>query len=275
MDYLSHTDKCVIYLDSADRLTGTSDNFIIDLSRQIPPNAVFDSVTLCSAAIPKSWWIINATNNILNFTENGTPLTATIGNGNYSAADLGTQIGAVMSAASTISATYTLVLNTRLGQYYFTTNNAAPTTIDFTAATGLEKILGFDASIYTFTALAILAPYVCNLQLTNVVQINSSLVGGADQVLCEIIPDSISYSTLVYNEQNAGLVAKPMKNTTNSIFSFNLVDTDERAIDLHGLNWSAVIVLFRANSFYKKMLEEMQINAQEKNLDSVLESVQQ
>lgn len=271
MDYIDQSEKTVVYINSAERITGYSDDFTINISNQIEPGKIYNSVCLLSCSIPKSYYIINNNNKTIRFIENVTNVLCSLDVGNFSASELASEISSAMTAASTIGAVYSTYLNMRTGKYYIQTSSAVPTSIDFTNDGGLHEIVGFDEDIYNFNAQILYAPNVCNLQLSNVVRINSSIVGGSDQILSEVIPDNISFSSIVYNEQNAGFASKPMNNIGSDIFSFTLLDAIGKRIDLNGLNWNAVLVLYNSNDYYKKMLNLAQLNEQEKNINQIIQ----
>ena len=71
----------VVYVNSADRLSGTSDNFTYNIN--LPSDKKFNKVVVLDALIPKSYWLVQNGYNTFQLTENGVTATVTLPVGNY------------------------------------------------------------------------------------------------------------------------------------------------------------------------------------------------
>jgi hypothetical protein len=90
-----------LVIDSRDRNTDSypnNYNYQIDLDRTYTDIV---SVELVSANIPKTEYLINSSNNLLHFNDDGTDYIATIEEGNYTISELTTAIKTAMDATGT------------------------------------------------------------------------------------------------------------------------------------------------------------------------------
>jgi hypothetical protein len=101
-----------IKISSAQRLTGTPGDFRIDF-REVVEGGRY---RLNEAFICNSYYNVNATNNVLYWTEAGTALTTTVPAGIYSATTLATAVGAAMTTATLSGATFTATYSSTTGK---------------------------------------------------------------------------------------------------------------------------------------------------------------
>ena len=184
--------KDVIYINSALRSSGTSSSFTIDISKQISTPNNYDRITLLNFQCPKSYYLINSTNNTFIITESGINHTVTLIPGNYSLTSLTTEINAEI-IASGVSYTYQFLPMTTLGKYKIivTGNSSIQPVINFSLS-NLYLIIGFDKLVYTMSGNTLISTNVVNLQLTNTVQL---LCDSAERsLLSVIIPNKSDYS---------------------------------------------------------------------------------
>lgn len=94
-----------VAVKSSDLIYGTLDGFSVNLSRCIKP----DYVSVVSAEIPASFYVITTGNNEIPFQENiGVAATATLTSGNYTPSTLAAEIATQMSAVSPNVRAYTV-----------------------------------------------------------------------------------------------------------------------------------------------------------------------
>jgi hypothetical protein len=103
----------LLHINSRFRDSGTYDHFVVTVSEQVQ----YSTVKLMEVTIPQSFYTFNTSNNTITYFETGTPTTAVIPPGNYTASALATEIAAIMTAASQNSTTYTVVYNTNQNTY--------------------------------------------------------------------------------------------------------------------------------------------------------------
>jgi hypothetical protein len=89
-------EKKVYYINSTNKINGTHSNFLYKVS--IPPNASFTHCSLIQASIPKSYYLVQETQNTFTLDENGTTYTITIPVGNYTRASFVTQLSTQLNA---------------------------------------------------------------------------------------------------------------------------------------------------------------------------------
>lgn len=257
--------KDVIYVDSTNRASGNSNQFSINLTGkfQIPNN--YNSIVLVGASIPKSFYLVSSSNNTFTLIENGTSYTVTIPIGNYNFTSLASQLGASLTSASGSAVTYTVTGNRLTGKYTFTKTGVLATSIDFTNST-FARICGFETDVYSFSGSTLVSVNMVNLQLTNTLQIQSDVIGGTDTVLSEIIPTVASYSQIIYNEFTPAYVSKPLKDNRATTINFWITDSEGQLIDLNGLNWQCIIVLYRTDDTNEKNMTDKKLELVAKSL---------
>src|SRR5208283_474176 len=162
--------------------------------------------------IPVTWYGINSTNNILNFSPNSTGfVTITIPPGNYNVTTFISALQTAMNAAGG-GQTYTATISTTTGLLTITAN-AGNFIIDNTSA--IQYIMGLSGlGTTTSTASVFIAPNVINLTGTNAVNISSreltkystksltSDTGSSSDHLCTV-PVTLGFgSTIFYKPYN-------------------------------------------------------------------------
>ena len=259
VDYL---DKSFIYVNSLYRTSGTSNAFSIDLSGQLNQPNNYDSITLLSASIPKSYYLIDSTNNTFSVTEtggNGTK-TITIPVGNYSLSQMITTLNTKLAiAVSSLAFVYTATASSQTGKITFTqSTGASASTFTFTSASPYS-VLGFTIGSSPLTGTAgsfsITSTNVVNFQITNSIQIMCDVVDRG--VLSVIIPNESDFSTILYNEQNPSLASRTLVNQNTHTFFFSLLNGQTgKQLDLNGLDVQFTLVVFKANNYYNLMIED-------------------
>jgi hypothetical protein len=263
MDVLN-PDKSIIYLNSSNRASGTSSNFTIDLRSQILTPNNYDTIVLTNAAIPKSFYTINSSNNTFLLNENGSIKTVTIVIGNYNSTNLATQIGVQMTAVSTIGATYTVVLSVTTGKYTITTTSALTTSVSFVNY-NFCYICGFDQASYSFVAKTLTSVNIVNLQFTTSIIIGCSLCDNNAKILSVVIPNQSDYSVITYQETCPGYVSVPMVTSSASSVSFWLQDEYGKQLDLNGIDFTATIIVYKQDTYHKTALIDKRLKFLERS----------
>jgi hypothetical protein len=143
-----------------------------------------------------------------------------------------------------IAAVYQVLPDQTLGKYKFLTTSATATSLDL-SSNHLHKIIGFERAIYAFSSLALLSVNIVNLQLTSVIQVNSDIVGGTDQILSEIVGTTVPYSQVNYKEIAPAYANKQFRQSGSNVFTFWITDDRETLLDLNGLDFQIVICLYK------------------------------
>lgn len=149
---------------------------------------------IIEAQVPFSWYVVNRTNKTFTLTETGqAPVTVTLVEGNYNAADFGVMLQAQLRAASLRVDLYVVVYDAATLKFkiYNDEGISAPFSFTFGSAddsgnTNPRIIMGFDGGSLqsqTFTAgpspngNLLLAPNVCQVSGPNYIYVNSTSIG--------------------------------------------------------------------------------------------------
>ncbi len=260
--------KNVVYVNSGSRSSGSSNNFTIDLHSQIASPNPYDSVVLTSATIPKSFYLIDTTNNTFILEEKSVPTTITIATGNYNYTTLATALALALTTSSPNSYTYTVATSQLLGNYVFSVSGNAGSQPQLDFRNSLTCfIIGFNQLLYNFSASALTSPNVVNLQLTSTVQVLSDIVGGKDNVLSEITNQSASYSVITYSEQNSAYVSKPLSSNGYTSVHFWLIDEQQNLLNLNGLDWQMVIVVYKLDTYHNQMITDKRLELLQEHIE--------
>lgn len=256
-DYIT---KDIVYVNSAYRVSGTSNNFTIDLSSQISYPNNYDRVALLAFSCPKSYYLINDTNDnfVISEPSPANSKTIVLTHGNYSLTSIVAHLNSIIAAAG-LNYTYTITKDTSLGKITITVSSNSGNQPSFIFSDSSPYgILGFNKTTYTTVANVLTSPNVVNLQLTNTIQLMSNIADKS--LLSTIIPDTSDFSIILYNEQNASFASKKclLKNVSSA--SFWLLDGNNgKPLDLNGLNYNFKFVIYKQNDYYRKALNEITI----------------
>ncbi len=134
-----------LYINSRDRSSGTSSNFLYKLERPIDH---VQRLGVRRVILPFSYYAFTANNNIITFDEGGGALTATINPGNYTRAEIETEIKTRMDTAGADTYTVNISQNT----YLLTITSTGTFSLDFTVANSANDLLGFGAAVFATAA---------------------------------------------------------------------------------------------------------------------------
>jgi hypothetical protein len=235
------------YVSSKNRTSGTSTSFVIS----IPEIQGYNKVRVKSVQIPLTYYIINSTNNKLDFTESGQSQTAaTITPGNYTISSLTAAIKTAIEAVSPTASSYTVAYDSSTMKITMSsaTSFALPFATGTNAATSICLILGFAASDIA-TSTSHTATNVHNLFGPLALVLKTTLITGYDNspktsdsadtgVLC-IIPISVDIgSVLNYDADEENYVRMSNKTITPT---FSITFPGNVSLDLNGSNVSMIL----------------------------------
>lgn len=208
-------------------------------------NLIRTYVTILNAQIPVSFYIIDETNNILNYLENTTSKKITISVGNYNGNQLVTALNAGFTANST---NITASLNTLNGLLVFTVTVPA-LTYTFQSTSTIKKILGFDSNLITSTFVTL--PYQLNLLGKKKIFINSynlrnsaytSKNLGFVQTVATIPVDQPPYNMINYVSAT-DLEKVILTNRSVDTIDIQIFDEDNNYINFRNIDWSITLCL--------------------------------
>ena len=253
-------DKDIVYVSSSDRISGTSNDFIINLCDRIKTPNNYDTVSLINFSCPKSYYLFNSLNNRFIVIENGNQTVITIPIGNYDFYTLTNELNTLLSACVY---TYQVTNSQLTGKFLFTVsnNNNIQPSIDFNTANSAYKILGFDKLLYTFAGNTLSSANIVNLQLTNTVRLCANFIYRG--TLATIIPNIADFSMINYNEYNPNFTSHSITNTSLGNVRFWLLDgITNNPLNLNGLDWFCTFAIYKKNSYYEHMIEDTKMQAE-------------
>jgi len=208
-------------------------------------NLIRTYVTVLNAQIPVSFYIIDETNNVLNYLQGAVQKTITISVGNYNGNQLVTALNAGFTANST---DITASLNTLNGLLVFTVTVPA-LTYTFQSTSTIKKILGFDSNLITSTFVTL--PYQLNLLGKKKIFINSynlrnsaytSKNLGFVQTVATIPVDQPPYNMINYVSAT-DLEKVILTNRSVDTIDIQIFDEDNNYINFRNIDWSITLCL--------------------------------
>lgn len=246
-----------IIINSQDRTSGTSSNFIINNNNIIRLNGK-KQLTLKSLSIFNTIYTINSNNNKIDFNENATNKTTTLTNGWYDSSSLCTHISSSMTTTSGGFATFTATYNSTTGKItisstqnfsllFLTGTNKSYSPYRELGFTDVNGINAIDTSVSTSST----ANNIVNLgiPLTLYISINNwngSNIKDTSNTHCTFaIPIKAGFRELIeYNSSDIKQTVEIppginiISNTMVSLTSIN-----NKSIDLNGSEWSMTLEL--------------------------------
>lgn len=236
--------KQLLSFSSGGRTSGTNSNPTYEIKRGLTAK---DRVSIVSTIIPASYYVVNAANNTIDFTENAVVLSATITPGNYNSTTIQTEIITQMNAAST--GVFTMGYNE--STYHLTwTNDTLTFVIDPTSSA--SQIIGVTAA--QVAALTQTSNDAIELSGPRSIFIESQVLGrgrsaylvNGEQgrpVLVNIPVSAPTGSIIIW--EDASQSNRTYGITCNQIneIDFRLRDINGTELDLNGLEWEITVAL--------------------------------
>ena len=205
-------------------------------------------VSLDSATIPVSFYLINDTTNTLSYIYNSSPFTLTLTNGNYNGS---TMITELTNKFDDNGLTVVITLSQITGLLLFKFANAI-SPVEFIYNTGLMKILGFTQSISGVAIVPQLPMNLLGIQKINICSGNLASISSfssspalSNSVIQSIPVDVPAFHQITYLDK-ANHYGR-MKSRFLSNIDIQLLDEFGRFIEMNGIEFtcSFVIRIFR------------------------------
>ena len=254
MSYILNTGHSsrIIHINTTDlppsQLISGYSHFIVQLKN---PITVFDSemmmVSLYSASIPCSMYNIDATQNVVAFTEGVLSASFAVTPGWYNAKQLAATVAALLTANSPNHFTYTCTFNTITGKHTITCNDSlVAKTLNMNVTNSIYRALGFEKATYPFSSV-ITSVNVATIEDRYSIYVRSNIDttssydanGNLSDVL-ERIPLASSGSVVYYTQPSSGHKLL-VDGKSLSIFEIRLTYDDGTLINLNGLPWELSI----------------------------------
>ena len=210
---------------------------------------LYSHVSIFSAQIPVSFYLINYTVNVLKYTiDNGLTQTMTLERGNYSITQL---IDVLVKGFFSAGYVFTITFNKITGKLLFT----GPVSSSFTFLSSsfgstINEIIGFDSvASYTSTGNVLLGEHCCSLIGTKKLKISSSALrtsglssgGGGD--LLGIIPVNAPPYGLILYENNSSNEGGLLLNRVIGNIDITLTDESNRYINFNNVEYSITLAI--------------------------------
>ena len=240
----------IIYLDSEERISGTSSNFSYAID--IPDGAKYDTCCVLSMTIPRSYYLIRPGQNKVILVLAGEEHPFEIPPGNYNADNFSETLLAILNGIAGAAA-FTITFSTITGKYTYAYSGLGTASFKLEDPSRLGHQLGFgEISENHFVGGTLQSKNVVNFVSTSTLFLHSDMVDDSTDVLQEVYADnSVPFSNLVYNCRAPGMYAKKLRNNTSSLFNFSLCDEHDKEVDLNGHEILLTLILYRKEDLTK------------------------
>ena len=244
-----YIDNRIITLNSqdGDKQNGTllsNINFYFSGLLKDDPNLIRAYVTVLNAQIPVSFYIIDETDNVLNYTQASVPKSIIIPIGNYN----GNQMVTALNAGFTNNGSNVVAsLNSQTGILKFIITGGASFT--FLSTSTIKSILGFDSNITSTTLITM--TYQLNLLGKKKLFINSNHLRNnafssksfsCVQTIATIPVDKAPYEMISYISVS-DLEKNILFNKSIDTIDIQIVDEENKYINFRNIDWSVTICL--------------------------------
>jgi hypothetical protein len=244
-----------IIINSVDRTSGTSSDFIINSSNLIRLNGR-NKLKLKSIVMYNTIYTINGNNNKIDFNENSTNKTTTLTNGWYTASSLATHIGTAMTTTSGGFATFTASYSSVTGK--MTISSTQNFSLLFLTGTNTSsspyRELGFTSTngitaVNTSAGTSATGNNIVNLGLPLTIYIsinnwNGSNIKDTSGTHCTFaVPvNCLAGEMINFNGDDIEQVVEvPSNVNVISQLKITLSSVNNRAIDLNNSEWSLIL----------------------------------
>jgi len=268
MSAILYPDYDVVFVNSFNRLSGGSTNFSINVTQQLRPNNEYDSVVVSSGSCPKSWYSINEYNYQFTLTEGKSSVTVSIPQQSYTAQSLATQLTTTLTAASPNLYTYTVTINANTAKFTYTVSSGNSS---FTFSNNSPwRAMGFNIGTVTFSASTLTSANVVNMNFTNVIYVLLDCILNQNNILCVLRPNqSADFSSYTYFAGGSEpFIIRPLTKA-NQVLNFSLISDRGLPIDLNGLDWELQLIFFKSNDYYKKLIQDKQLELLQRNVSEL------
>jgi hypothetical protein len=227
--------KYSVYIDSSKKVeTSTSSDFKYTIN--LPRGNKYSKVAVLQLEFPKSYYLIDSTNNVLVLYNAGSEFigNVTLDIGTYTvttlAAELQTKIRGEYFAGMIVT------FNSKTGKFLFD-GDGFDFGIKITSDPSLSRILGLNYDELVLSSSDVLpSQNVVNLQRYNSLYLRSNLVdeGRNGNVLQEMFMRNTSDFDLLSIQNNHSLNWKKCVQMDDQVYDFYITDIDNKVVDLNG-----------------------------------------
>jgi len=207
-------------------------------------NLIRSYITVINAQIPVSFYIIDETNNILNYTDNSVNKTIELTEGNYN----GNQMVTALNTGFTVNGSpVTSFLAPQSGILYFFITGGNSITLLSTST--VKKILGFDVNITSTTLIKL--PYQLNLLGKKKLFINSNNLRNSaftsknlasTQTIAVIPVDQPPYNMINFSS-TVDIQKIILNNRVLDMIDIEITDESTNFVNFRNIDWSITLCL--------------------------------
>lgn len=268
--YNQYTQPQTYYIDSYDRISGTSNNFLT------APLTLYEKYTHCAVkqvSIPKVFPNIPTNYNTFTLIEKGVERTITLEVGYYNKNTMIAVLPALLNAASALNGnnwvyTITYRASTDVQNFKFTFNVSGNGAFQPSFKFTINQIwlqLGFDVGTHPFVGSTLMSDNIINFNPTSKLYIVSDLVSSSNEsILQEILQvETVGFGSSIFyqNQGNLDLESKLIVGNQKNSFNVRLINENGLDVDLQGQDWSFSIIFYNRNDTNELMREELKIKA--------------
>ena len=248
----------IIHINSSFRQSGDDSDFIINIP--LKKNNRFNRVSVISASIPKSYYLIPDGENTFIIEENSVQTTVAIPPGNYSI----TSFIYVLNNLFTGGISHYSVsfpdskTQAQTGKMTFSHVNAQGHSSCFIFQNDhLPEVMGFargstNEFVHVGNTSTLISSNVCNFQKESTIFLHSNLAdnGGQDDIMLELFASGNADLSNINFENNGNLQehSKILKDNQSNSFHFYLTDEFRQKINLNGINVLLTICFYEENN---------------------------
>jgi hypothetical protein len=210
---------------------------------------LYSHISIISAQIPVSFYLINYTTNVLKYSvNNGAILTMTLERGNYNITSL---INVLKTEFLSAGYVFSITFNKVTGKLLFTSPISTTFKIfNSTYGSTINEIIGFDSvSSYSSTANVLFGEHPCSLIGIKVLKVSSTSLrtnglasGGFSNLIATIPVSSPPYGIILYENKsnsNGGLLL----NREISNIDIQITDENNQYINFNNTEYSITLAI--------------------------------
>ena len=246
-----------MHLNSADRTSGTNENFTFALNMGLGEQ--YTHCCVLGASIPLSYYLVQDGYNTMTLQEGVSTATITLEPGNYNTQSFMVVVAALLTAGSPHGWTYTITMNNAYsavnnGKFCFTVSGNGGVQPSFVFGSTLHEQFGFAANTTaTFAANTLWSTAVVNFIPEQTLYVYSNLVETKDNntngILQELFAsNAAAYSCVAYQCSAVEAYSKRINQNMAGGFSIVLQNEAGQVMNLNGRNMLLTILLFKKDN---------------------------
>lgn len=231
----------IFYINSENRISGSSSNFTYELS--IPSTLKVDSCCVLAMTVPRSYYLVRDGQNTFTLIVDGVENIITVKPGNYSSINFATTLEPLLAPFAAI----TMSLDKITGKYTY--SYAGASTVAIKLYSRLAHQMGFaEESTNVFSDGVLTSTNVVDFISTSTLYLHSDMVDDSTSILQEVYPEnSVPFSNIVYNCRNLLMYSKKLikAKRESSVFNFSLTDEHQKEVFLNGHDICVTLLLYK------------------------------